>query len=88
MSRHPLIGDTDRAEFCRRWAAGETLAVMAAHFGCSKPVISQTARRFGLPSRNAGGWTKTATGQPSDRDALTGGAWVPDERGIARWVPA
>ena len=88
MSRTPNIPDTARAEFARLWDAGESVAVMADHFACSRPCISQTARRFGLTSRQKDGtWTPALGEGKRDRLALTGGAWIPDEHGIARWIP-
>lgn len=75
MSRRPTITEDQREDFTRRWEAGELGAEIAAAFGCSTTTVSQTAARFGLAPRN------------EHTRALTGGAWVPDRYGIARWVP-
>ena len=90
MSRAPAIGEDQRADFTRRWQAGETLDKIAAVYGVSRPTVSQTAMRFGLPSRNARGWTAAGRGQQRpkvDPYALVGGAWVTGPDRIARWIP-
>lgn len=87
--RTPAIRDEDHEDFTRRWNAGEDGASIAAAYGCSRATVSQTAARFGLPSRyrrrRRGGRTRT-TDRP-DPYALTGGAWVTGPDRIARWVP-
>lgn len=89
MSRAPAIGEDQRADFTRRWQAGEDGASIAAAYGCSRATVSQTAARFGLPSRYARGRTANRGRQRPKVDpyALVGGAWVTGPDRIARWVP-
>lgn len=86
MSRRRAITEDDRADFTRRWEAGETGAVIAAAFGCSTAAVYTTAARFGLPARQK---RAPRPGRPTRPDpyALVGGSWVPDRNGIGRWVP-
>lgn len=39
------------AEFETMWLRGDTLAVMAAHFGCGKTTVSMRAKTMGLRPR-------------------------------------
>ena len=43
----------DRKEFARMWNDGVPMSKMGKHFGISGPYVKITAKKFGLPERDA-----------------------------------
>jgi hypothetical protein len=78
--RPPVLATPEQvAAFEADWAAGVTLAEMAALHGFRHPgSVSYQARRLGLSRRRGGR-------RPGAPHALTGGRWV-RRRGVLRWV--
>lgn len=72
------------SEFRRDWEAGLLHSELTAKYGLTSGTITYTAKRLGLAPRLRG--RPSTTGEHTG-PALTGGQWVPNERGIKVWVP-
>jgi hypothetical protein len=71
-------------EFRADWAAGLTLAELAAKYGVSMSTISNYSIRFDCPSRTPG--RRQGSGVVDNSPSvLKNGEWVSDANGVKRW---
>lgn len=80
MTRRILI---DEPTLRTDWATNLRLIDMAVRYGCSVSHVSTTAKRLGLPTRHPG-----KPRRPQEPIGLTGGRWVPGQRGVLHWQEA
>lgn len=75
--------EVDEDAFRRDWAAGLTLAEMAAVYGMSTSTVSTCSVRLGCPSRQPG--RRLGSGTNGSPTVLSAGEWIRDDRGVMRW---
>lgn len=74
--------EIDTEEFILMWGDNDvTRDEMCEHFGISGSTLSNRAKELGLPRRKTGKKRK-----PKEKEALTGGRWIPRRNGTHRWV--
>jgi uncharacterized protein YjcR len=73
----------DKSAVLADYRAGMRVVDIRDKHGVSLGTINSWARKAGL-RRNG---TSSVRKSEKDPEALSGGKWVPDDRGIARWVP-